>query len=279
MKRPIDHVVFAGQDLEKLQKEFSAAGFNTSYGGVHSNGITHMYLIGFGNRSYIELISKNDLEGEAPWWDKQIDEDIGATAWSISVEDIEAESERLAANGFEIEGPTEFSRARPDGTDVKWELSIVGGRPQGTPLPMLEMDHTPLEWRVDITMDPEETGLEGLTDVVIGAKDLEATIEMFQTFYNGNEVEIRRDESLDARIASINGTAASIAEPCSSDSPVADRVARQDEVLPYAFLIEATDISVVKNQFRIEERIPWGDDTVYWFDIDVGGRLGAIDRS
>lgn len=199
MKRPIDHVVFAGQDLDALQESFEAAGFETAYGGTHSNGITHMHLIGFGNRSYIELISKNDPDGTAPWWNEQIDSDAGATAWSITVDDIAERSEELAAEGIEIEGPTKFSRDRPDGKSVEWELTIVGGRPQGTPLPMLEMDHTPLEWRVDITTDPETTGIMGLTDVVIGTDRFDETVDAFEEFYDGAEAEIRREEPFGAR--------------------------------------------------------------------------------
>ncbi len=279
MKRPIDHVVFAGSDLDALQKAFSDAGFETAYGGTHSNGITHMHLVGFGNRSYIELISKNDPEGAAPWWDDQIDADAGSTAWSITVDDIAAESERLAAEGFEIEGPTAFSRSRPDGTDVEWELSIVGGRPQGTPLPMLEMDHTPLEWRVDITTDPDTSGLLGLTDVLIGTDDLERTVELFDAFYDGPEVETRTEEAFGARVASIEGSPATIAEPLSDDSWLADRIERHDALLPCGFLIEATDVDAVREEFRIDDTTAWGEDTVHWFDIDVGGRLGAIDRS
>lgn len=279
MERPIDHVVFAGRDLDALQETFSNAGFETSYGGTHSNGITHMHLVGFGNRSYIELISKNDPDGRAPWWNDQIDANAGTTAWSITVDDIEAESERLAEDGFEIEGPTKFSRARPDGTDVEWELSIVGGRPQGTPLPMLEMDHTPLEWRVDVTTDPDTTGLSGLSDVVIGTDDLEGTVDTFRNFYDGANAETRREAAFGARVASIEGTPATVAEPLGSDSWLADRVDAHEETLPCAFLIEATDPAAVRDQFRIDEETPWGDDTVHWFDLDVGGRLGAIDRS
>ncbi|MFO7926865.1 MAG: VOC family protein [Halobacteriota archaeon] len=279
MKRPIDHVVFAGRDLDVLQESFEAAGFETAYGGTHSNGITHMHLIGFGNRSYIELISKNDPNGTAPWWNEQIDSDAGATAWSITVDDIAARSEELAAEGIDIEGPTKFSRDRPDGKSVEWELTIVGGRPQGTPLPMLEMDHTPLEWRVDITTDPKTTGIMGLTDVVIGTDRFDETVEAFEEFYDGAEAEIRREEAFGARVASIGGTAATIAEPLEDDSWLAERIDRHDALLPCAFLVEATDVDALEEQFEIDEQTAWGDDTVYWFDVDIDGRFGSIDRS
>lgn len=279
MKRPIDHVGFAGSDLDTLQESFADAGFETSYGGTHSNGITHMHLIGFGNRSYVELISKNDPDTVAPWWDDQIDADVGATAWAITVEDIAERTERLADAGFEVEGPTAFSRDRPDGKTVEWELSVVGGRPQGTPLPMLEMDRTPLEWRVEVTTEPESSGLVGLTDVVIGTDRFEATTEAMRRFFDGADAEIRTETAFGARIASIEGTPASVAEPIETDSWLTERIDSHDAELPCAYLLEAADIETVREQFAIEERTPWGDDTVYWFDIDVGGRFGAIDRS
>ena len=279
MSRPIDHVVFAASDLDALRDAFEAAGFETTYGGTHSNGITHMHLIGFGNRSYVELISKNDPDGTAPWWNDQIDADAGATAWSITVDDIDAESERLADEGFEIEGPSEFSRGRPDGKTVEWELAIVGARPQGTPLPMLEMDHTPLEWRVEVTADPDATGLMGLTDVVIGTDQFEETVRRFETFFGDAKAQIREEEAFEARIASFDGTPASVAEPLSVDSWLADRIDAHPNPLPCAFLVEATDVSAVQDRFRIADRTAWGDDTVYWFDVDVAGRFGAIDRS
>ena len=281
MTRSIDHVVFAADNLETVRQSFEAAGFETFYGGTHSNGVTHMHLIGFGNLSYVELISKNDLEKTAPWWDEQIDTNAGATAWSITVEDIEAESERLADEGFEIEGPTKFSRERPDGTVVEWELAVVGERPQGTPLPMLEMDHTPLEWRVTVTAAPETTGLMGLTDVVIGTNPerFEETVEGFKQFLGDAEPTVYENEPFGARIASFEDSPAAIAEPLDTDSWLSERVNAHDTLLPCAFLVEATDIETVKQQFELDGETSWENGTVHWFDVDVGGRFGAIDRS
>ena len=53
----IDHVTIAGPRLEAMQAAFAGLGFTTDYGGPHSNGITHMALLGFRDGSYIELIS------------------------------------------------------------------------------------------------------------------------------------------------------------------------------------------------------------------------------
>ncbi len=53
----LDHVTLAATNLDTLVEGFSAAGMTLDYGGAHSNGITHMSLLGFSDGSYIELIS------------------------------------------------------------------------------------------------------------------------------------------------------------------------------------------------------------------------------
>ena len=53
----IDHVTIAGSTLATLEAGFAAIGLTTDYGGPHSNGVTHMSLLGFDDGSYIELIS------------------------------------------------------------------------------------------------------------------------------------------------------------------------------------------------------------------------------
>ena len=70
MPLKIDHVTLAGSDLKALEQVFALAGLATDYGGPHSNGITHMSLLGFDDGSYIELISTLEPGQAAPWWDR-----------------------------------------------------------------------------------------------------------------------------------------------------------------------------------------------------------------
>ena len=53
----IDRVVFAWAHLEALAGAFASVGLTTDYGGIHTNGATHMATLGFGDGSYLELIS------------------------------------------------------------------------------------------------------------------------------------------------------------------------------------------------------------------------------
>ena len=77
----IDHVTIAGADLAALQQGFTNAGLTPDYGGVHSNGVTHMAALGFDDGSYLELISTVEPGKESPWWPKQIAADGGPCAW------------------------------------------------------------------------------------------------------------------------------------------------------------------------------------------------------
>ena len=42
MKLTVDHVTLGASRLEALANAFAAAGLAAGYGGLHSNGITHM---------------------------------------------------------------------------------------------------------------------------------------------------------------------------------------------------------------------------------------------
>jgi hypothetical protein len=99
----IDHAVIAHSDIEWLAEAFEAAGLTTQYGGVHSNGITHNYTVGFDDGSYIELVSTLESEQTSPWWNDAIQGDAGPCAWALPVKDIETETERIADRDISVE--------------------------------------------------------------------------------------------------------------------------------------------------------------------------------
>ena len=78
----IDHVTIAASRLEAAASAFAAAGLDTEYGGHHSNGATHMSLLGFEDGSYIELVSVVRPGLQAPRWQAHIAHDVGPCAWA-----------------------------------------------------------------------------------------------------------------------------------------------------------------------------------------------------
>lgn len=119
----------------------------------------------------------------------------------------------------------------------------------------------------------------GLTEVIIGTNELEETVDRLGMFFDTSSTETREEDGLNAKVISFNDAPVSVAKPLATDSWLADRIESNQTPLPCAFLVDATDVVSVQEQFKINEETSWGDDTVYWFDLDVGGRLGAIDRS
>lgn len=280
MSRTIDHVTFAGTDLGALRTAFEQAGFEPEYGGVHSNGITHMALVGFEDQSYVELISKTEesIDETSPWWDEQIDGGAGATAWAVPSEEIDEETERIAAGGLPVDGPEQFHRERPDGDRVEWELTRVGEGPQGSTYPMLIMDHTPLERRVTVTADAETTGVAGLGTVVLGttAEESERYVEGFETLFDTERSRTVEQPSFGARVTHFDDAPVGVATPLDGETWLADRIGTHG-TLPCAYLLDPTDLDVTLDRFEVAETTGWADDAVHWFDVSVGGMIGVRD--
>ncbi|MFC7097689.1 VOC family protein [Halobaculum marinum] len=175
----VDHVTVAGRSLESLVDAFEAAGFPVEYGGAHSNGVTHMAIVGFRDGSYIELISTIESETESPWWDDAIRRDGGPCAWAIGVDDIEAATATLDERGVRVDGPAAYERTREDGTLVEWDLTYLGDGDPGSTLPFLIEDRTPRERRVQPTGTLGSSPIHGVDTVVVGVPDLDAAVQRF----------------------------------------------------------------------------------------------------
>ena len=73
MHLKIDQVTIPGSSLAEMDKAFADIGLTTDYGGPHSNGITHMSLLGFDDGSYIELISSLEPgKKDSAFWGEHI---------------------------------------------------------------------------------------------------------------------------------------------------------------------------------------------------------------
>jgi hypothetical protein len=239
-----------------------------------------MALVGFEDGSYVELISKTKPDETAPWWDREIDDDAGASAWAVPSEDIASDSTRLREDGFEVDGPQAFSRERPDDKLVEWELTKVGTGSQGGTYPMLIMDHTPLERRVTVTADVETTGLGGVETTVLATPtgSFENYVDGFERFFETEHSSLVEDTSFGGRVARFEDAPVAVATPLGQSSWLADRV-DQFGAIPCAYLLDVADAETVLDRFAIDETTDWGGGSVHWFDVDEGGAMGAIDRA
>jgi Glyoxalase-like domain len=255
----IDHVSIGWSDLRVLQDEFAAAGMATEYGGPHSSGQTHMSILGFRDGSYIELISTVRPKSETVIWKKQIEGDGGPCAWCVAVDDIAQEVAKARRLGISASGPSDYTRKRPDGVLVEWELGFLGDGEAGSTLPFLIKDKTPREFRVkpSTSVAGSVASLRGVGVVVLAVQDLQASSSLFQKFYGWREPEISREHMAGATLACFAGSPVVLAAP-DGQGWLSERLAAFGPS-PCAFLVDADDLDAAGKQHPLSPRGGWFD--------------------
>jgi hypothetical protein len=273
----IDHVTIAGTRLEPLQQAFAGLGLTPTYGGGHSNGVTHMALFSLSDGSYVELISTLQAGQASPWWHAHIAGDGGPCAWAVRCDDVAAEAARLAELGIPLRGPFSMHRDRPDGHRLAWDLLYLGEGEPGATLPFLIQDRTPREWRV-----PPETlvagdVLTGVAMVVLAVGDLAGPAALFRRVYGWPAPHTMEDAGLGARLALFSGAPVALAAALAGGGWLGERLARFGPS-PGAVLLGATDFDAACARFGLRPAGEWLGRRVAWFEAAglCGTRLGII---
>lgn len=273
----IDHVTIAGSDLALLEQAFAAAGLPAEYGGPHSNGVTHMALLGFEDGSYIELISFLGVgAAETIFWSEQIAANGGPCAWAVESDNVGVEAARLAALGITVKGPVYMYRRRPDGALVEWDLAFPGDHSAGATLPFLIKDITPREWRVRPSAGLAGR-LTGVAMVILGVENLADSIDLFRRVYGWSAPQFKEDTTFQARLAHFAGTPVTLAAPLAPNDWLAERLARFGPS-PCAYLLGTPDFEAACCDFELMPApAPFGR-SVGWFDPAKlqGIKLGVI---
>lgn len=273
----IDHVTIAGRRLDALESAFAALGLVAVYGGVHSNGITHMSVLGFDDGSYVELISTRDEDKKSPLWADYIAGDAGICAWAVEANDVAAEVSRLSARGVQVSGPVYMSRQRPDGKTAEWDLAYVGAHEPGATFPFAIRDRTPRGLRVAPTEGVSGSELTGIAKVLLGVSDMSASIESFRRAYDLPEPSMTHDETLKAKLASFENSPVMLAAPLKKEGWLSERLDRFGE-LPCGFLIRTVDFAKTIGRFDVAERLDLFGHGIAWTGADNlnGTKVGFI---
>ncbi|MCG3207047.1 MAG: hypothetical protein FOGNACKC_00647 [Anaerolineae bacterium] len=279
MPLAIDHVTIAGSSLPALQQAFATAGLATDYGGPHSNGLTHMSLLGFDDGSYIELISTLQAgPANTVFWGQHIAGDAGPCAWAVQVADVAREAARVAALGVRVDGPRYFNRRRPDQTLVEWDLAFLGDKSAGATLPFIIKDITPRHLRVQPSASVTGGPLRGVAGVVLGVANPTAAGELFRRVYGWPAPLEYIDPDFEARLFHFAGTPVTLAAPPESGSWLAARLHQFDDS-PCAYLLGAADFAAACRQFNLLPAGDWFGRPLAWFNRRQlnGLRLGVIE--
>ena len=271
----IDHVPFAYADLERIAEEFERLGLKPEYGGVHGNGVTHMSVLGFDDRSYVELIAERG-EGDHDFWPAHIRANAGPAAWCVRVPDVVDECTRLLERGVAVRGPLYDSRERDDGTLVEWDRAVFGIEDERTLLPFAIADRTPLSFRVSPTPSVADGPLTGVGQVVLGVSDLERAIETFRHCYR-IPTPVRGSVPGFGTVAAVPGQPVAFAAP-DDEGWLADRLERFPDG-PCSCLLATDDLEAARERHPLTDAEEWPDGRVAFFDSELlGRRFGVVER-
>lgn len=270
----VDHVPFAFADLEAISDEFARLGLAPEYGGVHDNGVTHMAVLGFEDRSYVELIAEREA-GDHGFWPAHIRADAGPAAWCVRVPDIVAECKRLLERGVPVRGPIPGAREREDGVLVEWDRAEFGAETERLLFPFAIADRTPLSYRVAPSPSVADGPLAGIGQVVLAVSDLEDAIAAFETAYR-IPTPVRKSVPGFGPVASVPGQP--IAFTTGSDGWIADRLERFPDG-PCSCLLATDDLAAARETYPLGDPVEWPDGRVAFFDSEtLGRRLGVLER-
>lgn len=163
-KARLDHIIILVPYKDLLNvPEWLTSQFTITPGGRHADGKTENKLILFHDGSYIELIAfiNDDPKlRKGHWWgDKQIGiidyaftTDGDARAHWKAIQARLAKLDPDLAARYQYDPPVAGGRRRPDGVEVKWEVTFPKGVERGE-LPFFCHDVTPRERRVPFSKE------------------------------------------------------------------------------------------------------------------------------
>lgn len=277
----IDHASVCGSALAPMESAFAEAGIPAEYGGPHATGGTHMALLAFADGSYLELIApqRSGAPARGSSWGREMAGDAGPCAWAVGTTHIARDVERLARLRIATSGPEPGSRAKPDGTVIRWKTATVGKEVRGSTLPFLIEDVTPRDLRVHPSPGAASSGLTGIRTVVVGVKHLNPAIARFRKTWGWGPPRIERDPVLGARLASFPGEPVVLAEPLTKKgSAIAYRIQRFGEG-PWAILLGTRDLDAAKKRFALVGEATWFSKKLAWFPSTRlrGARIGVVE--
>ncbi|WP_052130338.1 VOC family protein [Ureibacillus sinduriensis] len=191
----LDHLVHFVKKPEQLVETTKELGLHTVNGGKHEMWGTYNSLCYF-DLSYIEFIGIFDevLFEKAAGEPFTLHETYkngkfqnGVVRMAFRTECIEKVAENLRSLNYDVFGPEEFSRRRPDGSILKWKLLHFGKRDQILDWPfIIEWEGNDSERYEDLlgrgTIKPHPLGNLLIKEIEIGVADLSIASEWGKVF-------------------------------------------------------------------------------------------------
>ena len=190
----VDHLLLGISDLDLgIEWVEKLTGAKAAIGGVHPGMGTRNALLSLGGKAYLEIIAPDPKQSEYKF-DIEIRKmtEPRLITWAAKSDDIDALAKRAKEHSFEIFGPRDGSRSRPDGKILKWKtLAVVnqfGG--QGIePFPFF------IQWSAD-SLHPSQDSPKGCELVSFEVEHPKAN-ELLKTFEKfGIEIKVKEAKNI-----------------------------------------------------------------------------------
>lgn len=119
----VDHLLLGAADLDRgIAWVEKLTGVKATMGGSHPGVGTRNALLSLGGRRYLELVAPDPAQSAYNFLiDVRKLAEPRLITWAAATVDINSSTKNAREGGYQIFGPREGSRARPDGTVLKWK--------------------------------------------------------------------------------------------------------------------------------------------------------------
>jgi hypothetical protein len=199
----VDHLLLGAADLEQgIAWVENLTGVKAVAGGSHPGVGTRNALASLGGRRYLEIIAPDPAQAAYRFHiDLRHLVEPRLVAWAAVTADIDAAADKARQAGYQLFGPQEGSRARPDGRLLQWKtLGVLNdfGIDGVEPMPFF------IEWAADSVHPSQDSP---------GGCDLESFVLRHPDALGLTEALKRLGVEADVEPASAAGLKATLASP------------------------------------------------------------------
>lgn len=186
----LDHLLLGVADLDDgMEWVERLTGVKAMIGGRHPGAGTRNALVSLGDRRYLEIIAPDPTQTAYAFpIDLRLLSHPRVITWAVATTDVDSLARKARDAGYQIVGPHEGARARPDGTVIRWKtLSVLNqaGEPGVEPVPFF------IEWATGAPHPSQDSpGGCALTSFHIEHPDPPGVVEVLNTL--GVDAEVRR---------------------------------------------------------------------------------------
>ena len=186
----LDHIILGCNNLDTgIEYVYQHLGVRAAAGGVHPGAGTKNALLSLGTLRYLEIIAPDPLQAATSDPRHVLDlKDPALVGWAIHRNDLNGFASHLRSAAVECVGPNPGSRARPNGTTLKWKSLTLKDDSDGVLPFFIEWDQDSLHPSVDAPAGCRLTELRIATPDPVGLQSLSAKLQLAVQIRQFNEL-------------------------------------------------------------------------------------------